>query len=208
MLPPSDSLTNQCHKLSEALPSSACTGAKALLSPPPYSAAAPYQSSVEDIFCETDYSEDEEDTSLSTTKSIQLHINASIRVVGNGNTIIVPSSATANSTPISAPQPTPKQTKLTEIATGIIAELGHVGYFHGSRAGSPPPSTKISINAGIRLEGSRNLICTGIAPRVVPKKPAPKEPAQGSRGLGRKRSQNRLSFYSQSVAVCLSGAEA
>ncbi|KAE8411542.1 hypothetical protein BDV36DRAFT_288664 [Aspergillus pseudocaelatus] len=178
MLPPSGSLLHQLQKLAETR---AAAQNQTRASPPPsYSRSN---------LIDKDEPEDADDgdngdecmpwESVPSNGNrhhhtpVNIHIDASINVRGNDNTLIIPSVAgpqqdnnptTSSSLPSSTMQQQQsaqrhRQTKLTGMATSIITALGRASLLHLTKDGSSP--VEININSGIKIEGSRNVICPG-----------------------------------------------
>ncbi|BCS00743.1 uncharacterized protein AKAW2_51084S [Aspergillus luchuensis] len=185
MLPPSESIVHQSHKLVESQENSDQTNT--ITPPPPYSPSA--HNPQKELEAEDASSHGETDQ----PSLIIIHIDASMSIQGNANSIILPSapapapasalntkaspapilSSTSTST---VPQSTPCQrhSKLTDMATSIITALHRTGHLnsdsnptdHSSaatdRITSPPPSVTLHINTGIKILGSGNVICVGM----------------------------------------------
>ncbi|KAE8146249.1 hypothetical protein BDV25DRAFT_169977 [Aspergillus avenaceus] len=187
MLPPSHSLLHQLHKLAEARASPQNQARPS--PPPPYSIRIPLDVSNEDtrneIFEHGRASEelDEDDDSVSwesgpssssyrSESPITIHIDASISILGNNNTVIIPSAIAPprdNNPEAPAPQTSPvtllysaqrhRQARLTDMATSIITALGKTGILDRTGSGATPVA--VNIDTGIKVEGSRNVICAG-----------------------------------------------
>ncbi|KAB8215863.1 hypothetical protein BDV33DRAFT_6544 [Aspergillus novoparasiticus] len=185
MLPPSDSLLHQLQKLAEAR--AAAQYQTRASPPPPYSRRnAPDLALAENDLIDSDGSKDADDGdecmswgSGSSNGSrhhhapVSIHIDASINVRGNGNTLIIPSVAgpqqgngptIPSSLPISTMHQQQsaqrhRQTKLTDMAASTITALGGASLLPSTEDGSSP--VEINIYSGIKIEGSRNVICTG-----------------------------------------------
>ncbi|KAB8201180.1 hypothetical protein BDV34DRAFT_237802 [Aspergillus parasiticus] len=166
MLPPSDSLLHQLQKLAEAR--AAAQYQTRASPPPPYSRRnAPGLALAENDLIDSDGPKDADDGdecmswgSGSSNGSrhhhapVSIHIDASINVRGNGNTLIIPSTMHQQQS-----VQRHRQTKLTDMATSIITALGRASLLPSTEDGSSP--VEININSGIKIEGSRNVICTG-----------------------------------------------
>ncbi|OJJ71473.1 hypothetical protein ASPBRDRAFT_44412 [Aspergillus brasiliensis CBS 101740] len=184
MLPRAESTLHQIHKLAESQgdPRRADT----IPPPPPYSPSTltcPKEPKAEGAASH----EERDQTSL-----INIHIDASMSIQGNANSIIIPSvvapapapalSPRTSSTPIpstasTTPMPHSSQhrrhSKLTDMATSIIVALHRTGYFNSRSDGnsgaatdatkSPSPSVTLNINTGIKILGSGNVICVGVS---------------------------------------------
>lgn len=183
MLPPSDSLLHHYIKLGEVTAS--MQNQKPLVSPPPpYTTNQQHNSVTEVIYPdnEIDTNTDDEDTWDNTNPTpITINIDASISVQGNNNTIIMtsgspsaPTSSAASSlTATSMLQAAQKhrQSRVTEIATSIIAALRESQYLPSSGVDGKEP-IEININTGMKVEGSRNVIFAGAgggACRILPR---------------------------------------
>lgn len=196
MLPPSDSLRHQSHKLAEALTNLQ----NGVTAPPP-----PYAPAPDETLANVD-AEDE-------PRPIAIHVDASINIRGYGNTVILPSVPGQQQPPTSTPTAAPdrntgilqvaqkqRQAKLTELATAIIAALRDSDHLPHRERGSRVP-VEISVDAGVKVEGSRNFICAGAG---VPGrflhggKNGMNGPGGGQQNTGRKR-------RAQSVCAILSG---
>ncbi|RAK83423.1 hypothetical protein BO79DRAFT_277897 [Aspergillus costaricaensis CBS 115574] len=182
MLPPSESILHQFHKLAESQEDSDQTNI--ITPPPPYSSSA--HNPQKELEAENASSHGETDQ----PSLITIHIDASMSIQGNANGIIIPSvtapapapalnpqaspalipSLTSTST---VPQSTPYQrhSKLTDMATSIITALHRTGHLNspdnsGAAAenanASSSPSVTLKINTGIKILGSGNVICVGM----------------------------------------------
>lgn len=170
MLPPSDSLRHQAHKLAEAranrteLPSA----------PPPYSPVPHATMGGHGLL---DMDEDDSPSLITIT------MDASIHIQGNGNTIVLPSTsakaaeqqqhkrtsssdttATSTSAQMAVLQSAQKQrqNKLSEMASTIIAALREADVLLDVESGRCRPIA-VHLSAGVKVEGSRNVICVGAA---------------------------------------------
>ncbi|KAE8132300.1 hypothetical protein BDV38DRAFT_297077 [Aspergillus pseudotamarii] len=189
MLPPPGSFLRQLQKFAEAR--AAAQNQTRASPPPPYSRSnVPDLALAENELIDKDEPEgaddgDDGDECMSWEfipsndnrhhhTTVNIHIDASINVRGNGNTLIIPPVAgpqqannptTSSSLPSSTMQQQQqsaqrhRQTKLTGMATSIITALGRASLLHLTKDGSSP--VKININSGIKIEGSRNVICPG-----------------------------------------------
>ncbi|RHZ56755.1 uncharacterized protein CDV56_103095 [Aspergillus thermomutatus] len=201
MLPPSDSFLHHSHKLREVAANTrnrvVCTP------PPPYSSTVPRgspQGERQNVL-EIDDEETAWDTCPNANSSpITISIDASINVVGNGNTIMIPSmagrpqqtpsasnsmnseipSSSSSSSASSAASETDalhsvqkqRQARLTEMATSIINALYDSGRLAPSAEDQETAPIEIKINTGIKVEGSRNAICVGATVRAQSNKSA------------------------------------
>lgn len=197
MLPPSDSLLHQSHKLAEVIASLQNGVTSSSPPPPPYALRVPLDPAPEDTLSNVDA----EDDPLwePSHQPINIHIDASISVLGNGNAVMIPSmtahqgssveteqSLSTTSTHQSAQRH--RQTKLTELATSIIAALGDSEQLAHSEFGSHNP-IKMSINTGIKIEGSRNAIWVGV-PGRPPRRNVPNKSANDQTSTRKRRAQS------------------
>ena len=198
MLPPSDSLRHQSHKRSEATANTQREDRRP--PPPPYSPPIRLPPSIEDfLHGATDLDEyDEADEADSRAPRITIHIDASITIIGDANTVVIPPSSTSCPTDLpgtsSTSDPTTalqavqraRQTKLSDMATAIIDALGRRGLLDPDRAGCPAAqaSVEVKITPGIRVEGNRNAVCVGALPRALGRRSSA---GAGERDGGRKR---------------------
>ncbi|KAL5362799.1 hypothetical protein BJX96DRAFT_177491 [Aspergillus floccosus] len=202
MLPPSDSLRHQFDKRSEARANTQCEDRRA--PPPPYSPSIRLPPSIESFLRGNDLDEyDEADEAdyvepESCAPRITIHIDASISIIGDANTVVIPPSSTPcpadllntgsnQSNAMTALQAAQRarQTKLTDMATAIIDALGRSGLLDLDRAGCPAPApVEVKITQGIRVEGSRNAVCVGAFPRALGRSSVP---GAVERDGGRKR---------------------
>lgn len=200
MLPPSDSFRHQSHKLAEVLTS--LQNGVTSVPPPPYGATDPHDSAHDEILSNVDAAEEWE----SNPRPIAIHIDASISVTGDSNSVIIPSMAshqapTRTATPTELPAPSPsaphaqgilqsaqkqRQARLTEMATTIIAKLQDSDFLCHSESGGYAP-VEIKINTGVKIEGSRNTICAGTPGRLPSRRNAQNEAVGDEQNWGRKR---------------------
>ncbi|GKZ65818.1 hypothetical protein AnigIFM50267_010174 [Aspergillus niger] len=184
MLPPSESIRHQIHKLAESQEDSDHTNT--IPPPPPYSPST---------FNAPKEHEADNDGGTDQTSLISIHIDASMSIQGNANSIIIPSvtapapthnpqtSSTLNPTSSSSSSTTAvpqlsqyqRHSKLTDMVTSIIAALHRTGRLdsipsdnpatEGALAdadGLPSSSITLNINTGIKILGSGNVICVGV----------------------------------------------
>ncbi|KAJ5812607.1 hypothetical protein N7474_008908 [Penicillium riverlandense] len=171
MLPPSDSLRHQAHKLAEARANR--TGLPS--APPPYSQVPHVTMGGHSLL---DMDEDDSPSPITIT------LDASIHVQGNGNTIVLPStsakaaeqhqqhnriSSSDSTAPSTSAQTTAlqsaqkhRQNKLSEMASTIIAALREADALLDVESGRCRPIA-VHLNAGVKIDGSRNVICVGAA---------------------------------------------
>ncbi|KAF7115237.1 hypothetical protein CNMCM5793_001664 [Aspergillus hiratsukae] len=196
MLPPSDSSLHHSHKLREVIANTrnrvVCTP------PPPYSSTVPRNSTHDERQNVLDIDDDEttcETCPYGNSTPITINIDASISVVGNGNTIMIPSMAghpqqtpsasTSTNSENSSSSSTAasetdalhsvqkqRQARLTEMATSIINALYDSGRLAPPTEDQEPAPLEIKINTGIKVEGSRNVICVGATVRAQSNKSA------------------------------------
>ncbi|KAK2836823.1 hypothetical protein FQN49_006686 [Arthroderma sp. PD_2] len=170
MLPPSDSFAHQNLKLAEALAGIRKQTA-APAPPPPYAAAA--SSASAELLGEF---EDEDDDSLPLAP-IVIKIDTSISIDGQNNTVAIPTSMGSgvedNQSPASdVPSPSTstglsmqqlqqrRQAKSAQLASTIISALKSAGALDDKETGRQRP-IEVDVNAGIRITGNSNLICSG-----------------------------------------------
>ncbi|OJJ44818.1 hypothetical protein ASPZODRAFT_134962 [Penicilliopsis zonata CBS 506.65] len=178
MFPPSDSFLHQFQKLAEARAELQTQLASA--APPPYSPIPPAMPSVEESFC--DDTEGTEDEGSHEICPITVNIDASIQVLGHGNTIAMPSvpsyhqpglgvqstdqacrksSTWPSSSQLLQPAQKHRQARLTDLAASIVAAIQQSNLkAHGENGRLGP--VEININTGLKIEGSRNTICAGV----------------------------------------------
>lgn len=194
MLPPSDSFLHQSLKLAEVTAN--MQSQETLISPPPYSMSQPPNPGLRETQSD-DIDVDDDEAGWDTTTNpnpIMVHIDASISVRGNSNTIIMTSGTQSKQpTQASAQSTTPpssttnsmdsatavlqsaqkhRQNKVTEMATSIIAALQSSRDLSQGSNGRGTP-VEININTGVSIEGSKNVICAGTgtgAGRMLPRK--------------------------------------
>lgn len=207
MLPPSESILHQFHKLAESQEDSDQTDT--IIPPPPYSPSA--HNLQKELEAENDSSHWETDQ----TSLITIHIDASMSIQGNANSIILPSAPAPAPAPVStlnplaSPAPIPSSTsastvpqsspyqrhsKLTDMATSIITALHRTGHLNSTdnsgaaaenATASPSPSVTLKINTGIKILGSGNVICVGMGGQ---------QRGMGVNVLKRKRRASSVSF--------------
>lgn len=194
MLPPSDSFLHQSLKLAEVTANMQNQETLTRPPPPPYSIAQSHlPASHDEIQSDIDAEDDETTWDTHSPNPVTINIDASISVQGNSNTIVMASSSGPNLKQQTGPSPSPeqpdtpsspasatavlqaaqqhRQAKLTDMATAIIAALQNSRDFPlgGDGMGSIP--IEININTGVKIEGSKNVICAGgDTGRVLPRK--------------------------------------
>lgn len=169
MLPPSNSFLHQTLKFAEL--STNMQSQENLTPPPPPYSQTPGQTPQNDIYSDSDAEDEETPWDTEGRNQVTINIDASINVHGNSNTVILASDRTSPEQPnnessestMTALQTTQKhrQTKLTEMATAIIAALHESRtYSIGDEEMFPAP-IEININTGVKVKGSKNVICAG-----------------------------------------------
>ena len=198
MLPPSDSFRHQSHKLAEMMAN--IQNAVNHAPPPPYEITEPQDSAHEEFASHIDG----EDEWESSPCPISICIDASISVLGNSNSVIIPSvpgnkqasvaisttpespASSAYATDISQPAQNKRQTKLSEMATSIINALQESDLLTHSESGRRMP-IEISINTGVKIEGSRNVIYAGTPCRLPTRMNGRNETSGDGHSVSRKR---------------------
>lgn len=174
MLPPSNSFLHQSLKLAEV--STNMQSQETLAPPPPYS-QAPGQAPQSGVHSDTDAEDDENPWDTPSPNPITINIDASINVHGNSNTIILAAgrtnpkqpdqqhadseSAPASATTVLQTAQKHRQAKLTEMATTIIAALQESRNRSLGDDGMDAAPIEININTGVKVKGSKNVICGG-----------------------------------------------
>lgn len=180
MFPPSDSLLHHERKLAETL-----SNIQAIEVPPPpsysektvmpvtHDSFQAYSTTIED-----DY-EDDDDDDEKYLPPITIHIDASIRVEGQSNTLILasPNAPNANSagadpcadlpSNIQVPAPTAStgygyghgQTRAERLTSTVLTALKDARGAAGRRPWG------ININASVSVSGERNVVCAAVGPR-------------------------------------------
>ncbi|KAL4957928.1 hypothetical protein BDW69DRAFT_180168 [Aspergillus filifer] len=104
------------------------------------------------------------DTAANSTnpKTLTINLDSSITITGDGNTLAIASGQSQFQSHSKSQSNAPKS-KLANTASAIIAALHQSGV-------SASASVEINIDAGVRVEGSRNIVCFGgmIVPGRVP----------------------------------------
>lgn len=220
MLPPSDSLLHHYIKLGEVTAN--MQNQKPLTSPPPpYTTNQQKNSVPEDIYPdnEIDTNIDEDTWDNSTPTPITINIDASISVQGNSNTIIIMTSGSPSApTPLTTSSPTStsmlqaaqkhRQNRITEMATSIIAALRESQDLSSSGIDGKG-LIEININAGMKVEGSRNVISAGagggacrILPRAKRNGPSHNDDEDESSLKRKRRSQSVSSHFAFITLLC------
>jgi hypothetical protein len=177
MLPPSDSFLHQELKLAEAL-----SNIQAIEVPPPPSyserTGMPVTHDSFHAYSTTTEADDEDDYE-EYLAPVTIHMDASIRIDGQSNTLILgsPNATNGNSagagpcadqpSNIQAPAQTASngygcahgQTRAERLTSTILTALKDVGRASGRRP------WEININAGVTVNGERNVVCAGLGPR-------------------------------------------
>lgn len=152
MQPPSDSIRHHLHKLAEARanrnPSSA-PAATPTTAPPPYTLSVSRPSGTRVM------SADQYDHEDPYASPININIDSSINVIGDGNTINLPSCMGSTTTPSVSETPNPNP-RLSSLAAVIIAALNRANSLHDD-FGNPRP-LNIDLKAGVRVHGCNNTI--------------------------------------------------
>lgn len=220
MQPPSDSFGHQYRKLAEVLAdlrNRSSSSPSTTAPPPPYStnAAVPFR---DDTFSDVDC-EDEDGAADATVTPITIKIDASISIVGHGNTVVIPSASDSSisivgagtgSTTCSSPSQTAssqttttqhagplqplqrqQQARLSQLATSIIDALKTSRLLEDRGRGRCRP-VELNINTGIRIQGSRNVVCAGARDRTA------------NRNANAKTDDNSLERKRRAQSVCIS----
>ncbi|RAL05702.1 uncharacterized protein BO80DRAFT_78756 [Aspergillus ibericus CBS 121593] len=174
MLPPPESTLHEIHKIAE--PHTGPEHPDTVTPPPPYSPPHPNHSPPKE-------SDGVNAPQWMTPHPITINIDASVSVLGNANSILIPSvpattaAAAAATTSSSSPPPPPpapssstailqsaqrhRQSKLTDMATSIIVALHRTGLLNPTDNSGSVPSVRLNINTGIKIQGTRNVVCVG-----------------------------------------------
>lgn len=220
MQPPSDAFGHQCRKLAEVLADlrNRASSSSTTAPPPPYSVNAATIPIRDDTFSDVDC-EDEEDGGVAdaTITPITIKIDASINIVGHGNTVVIPSgsssgvsstgagttgsmTAASQTTSFQTQSVEPqqqllqhRQARLTQLATSIIDALSTSRLLEDRAHGRCRP-IELNINTGIRIQGSRNVVCAGAPDRTANRMAKTNE---NDNNLGRKR---------RAQSVCISAS--
>lgn len=177
MLPPFDSLQHQNLKLPEFISSSQT----AQVPPPAYSAtilATPALS-------EDQLAEEEEDDGYDHFSSppapITIRIDASLKIEGHANTVVFPQSSPLPTKPSSSlnlhtamtgtQKGTAQSGRVERLTNMVLTTLKDAGLFKNSTGelDDQPPMRRpidIHLDAGIRLKGSKNTVCSGL-PKLI-----------------------------------------
>ena len=160
MQPPSDTMRQTLQKLAEVRASRNATSTTA---PPPYTLSVhrPTGMSVMslDQSDESDPLYEEEPLS-----PITIHIDNSITVTGNNNTIVLSSGASSPTNPTNPENR--NSSRLSSLATVIIAALNRANALRDV-SGVPRP-VNIKVNSAIRMDGNNNTIPQAGVPKPKP----------------------------------------
>lgn len=185
MRPPSDSLRHQELKLAEALPN-----IQAIEVPPPSYTLTPV-TTTDSFHNYTTNDDDDEEYCLAPLAPITVHVDASTRIDGQANTVILPPIPTANST-VSGPAGLDRTAqagharakRLTSAVLIALRDAGVVdggggGGYHADRRAQRP--LEVSVNASLSVTGDKNVICAGTS-RARRKDGIASAPASGVQG--------------------------
>ncbi|KAM5469794.1 hypothetical protein MauCBS54593_004348 [Microsporum audouinii] len=171
MLPPSDSFAHHNLKLAEVLAILRKQTA-APAPPPPYAATAgPSNVNAAGLLGELEDDESYEDSPLAP---IVIKIDTSISIDGQNNTVAIPTSvgtgvedsqSPASDVPGLSIQQLQqlqqrRQAKSAQLASAIISALKAAGALDDTETGRQRP-IEVDVNAGIRIIGNSNEICSG-----------------------------------------------
>jgi hypothetical protein len=208
MLPPTDSLQHQNLKLAEFIAS-----ARTAQPPPPaYSSSFPEASTLLKAHL-TDDDDDDYDHAASRPAPITIHLDASLKIEGHGNTVVLspsspsplvnssstPSSSSSSTAPVApAVVPRTSQTARVEKLTSmVLTALKDAGLLNNTQQSDGETTmmrpVDVRVNAGIVLKGSKNTICTGL-PKLLKTADAAaalKARSEGKQGDGGMASENR-----------------
>ncbi|PYI10372.1 hypothetical protein BO78DRAFT_360906 [Aspergillus sclerotiicarbonarius CBS 121057] len=188
MFPPSESILHQIHQIAE--PQNGPENPDAVTPPPPYTPPNHNHRLPKET-------EGENTPKWATPRPITIQIDASISVLGNANSIIIPSVPATTTLP---PPPSSsaallksaqrhRQSKLTDMATSIIAALHRTGLLNPTEDTGSVPSVMLNINTGIRVQGARNVVCVsgGLVGRRNPTEHGYEREQKNGGHIGRKR---------------------
>ncbi|KAL2863058.1 uncharacterized protein BJX67DRAFT_269146 [Aspergillus lucknowensis] len=110
------------------------------------------------------------------SKTLTINLNSSVQINGDGNTIVIatglvnhhPHPQRSSDNPDANDRPSPGS-KLANTTAAIVAALQRSGVYPSSSTSSPlgcgsgPASVTIDIDAGVRVDGARNVVCFGSA---------------------------------------------
>lgn len=157
MKPPSESVKHSLQKLAEAR-ANRNSGSTSTPAPPPYtlSVTRPSGTSVMSIdpLDQADYYYQEEPT------PITIHIDNSINVSGNGNTVNLPAFGSGSTT---VNGETKTATPTGSLAAVIIGALSRANALRDDTGVLRP--ININVNSGVRVDGERNVVSRGVNPK-------------------------------------------
>lgn len=176
MLPPSDSFRHQELKLAEAL--STIQAIDVPQPPPPSYTLMPVADDSFHAYAPDDDEDDDDEGCPTPPVPITLHIDASLRIDGQFNTIVLPPTNYASS-PVSAQSPNPAGPTTTaqashargeRLTSAVLIALRDADVFGGGagEAGRAHRPLDLHINASVHVHGEKNVIWAGI-PRVARK---------------------------------------
>jgi hypothetical protein len=178
MLPPTDSLQHQNLKLAEFISSTQITQP----APPAYFATNHRAAALhhEQLAADDDDDDDDDDAGYDFISSrpapITIKIDASLKIEGHANTIVLPSACPPSST---TPQPSPQNGRVDRLTNMVLTALKDAGLLNSTQETNSPAGSRrpleVHVNAAIVLKGNKNTVCSGL-PRLV--KPPP--PAAGA----------------------------
>lgn len=123
--------------------------------------------------CTTD--DEDDDDSLSPLGPITIHVDASITIDGQSNTIVLPPTNNANTAPsaqssagpmsqcrTTAPARNARAESLTSTIMTALTDAGVMGGGEGEEPGRRQRPLELHVNASVNVKGERNAICAGI----------------------------------------------
>lgn len=179
MLPPSDSLHHQNLKIAEFISSIQATQAP----PPAYSSTRPATAAIDQDQSAEDDDDYDYDCPSTPPAPITINIDASLKVEGHANTIVLstvaslpaapstPSKLPLAAEPRTVPSPTPETGRVQRLTGMVLNALRDAGLLdcapdaHGEMLSRP---VEIHVNAGIVLKGNRNTVCSGLPKSIKP----------------------------------------
>jgi hypothetical protein len=137
-----------------------------------------------------DYDDDDDDDGYDYTSSrpapIMIKIDASLKIEGHANTIVLPSASPIGPSAHTKPSPassTPQSSyqngradRLTNIVLTALKDAGLLESTQEKNSQATKRPIEVHVNAGIILKGSKNTVCSGM-PRMV-------KPAAGADAAG------------------------
>jgi hypothetical protein len=179
MLPPTDSLQHQNLKLAEFISSAQITRA----APPAYSATSHETPALDQDQLADDDDDDDDDADdgyeyiSSPPAPIKIKIDASLKIEGHANTIVLPSASPGPSPPTkqsaasSSSQPSYQNGRAERLTNMVLTALKDAGLLEGTQ-GTDSQATKrpieVHVDAGIILKGSKNTVCSGLPKLIKP----------------------------------------